>query len=60
MSWLSQISIKGRIKFLAEYGKFYSEWVISIAWGDKSKFHFQRNVFEDLVLNTTVNASLAQ
>ena len=50
------------MKLLAEYGKFDSEWFSRVMWSDKSTFHadLQRGVFEDLVRNTIVNASLPQ
>ena len=53
-----------RIKLLAEYGKFDSEWFSNVVWSDESIFQLhadlQRSVFEDLVRNTIVNASLPQ
>ena len=51
-------------KFLAEYGKFDSEWFSSIVWSDESRFQLhadlKRGVFKDLVRNTIVHASLPQ
>ena len=53
--------------FLGEYGKFDSEWFSRVLWSDESRFQllqlhadFQRGVFEELVINTIVNASLPQ
>ena len=57
---LSQTS--DRIIFLPEYGKFDSEWFSRVVWSDESRFQLhvdlQRAVFEYLVRNTIVNASL--
>ena len=53
-----------RMKLLAEYGNFDSEWFSRVVWSDESIFQLhadlQRGVFEDLVRNTIVNASLTQ
>ena len=53
-----------RMKLLAEYGKFDSEWFSRVVWSDESIFQLhadlQRGVFEDLVRNTIVNASQPQ
>ena len=44
---LSQKNIKGRIKFLAEYGKFDSEWFSRVVWSTQSRFQLHADVFED-------------
>ena len=53
-----------RMKLLAKYGKFDSEWFSRVVWSDVSIFQlhadFQRGEFEELVKNTIVNASLPQ
>ena len=55
---------KTELHVLAEYGKFDSEWFSRVVWSDESRFQLhadlQRGVFEDLVRNTIVNASLPQ
>ena len=60
---LSQKNIKDWIKFLAEYGKFDSEWfsrVVVMNQEISCMLMLQRGVFKALVRNTIVNASLPQ
>ena len=51
--------IKDIMTFLAEYGKFDSEWFSRVVWSAESRFQLHADVFEDLV-RKTLNTNIFQ